>query len=1138
MKGCMRNQTGLTRILLCVAILLGACHAQVSTTNIVDTVFRADGTPAGGSLLISWPAFTTSASQAVPAGKTEITIGADGSVNFPLAANAGAMPAGTYYTTVYHLSDGTVSTEYWTVPAGKVTSIAAIRSSVAPATVAVQSASVSFVESAIAGAVTGYLPLTGGTLTGPLYLSEDPVQTTEAATKHYVDTLAGSVGAGIASKVAQNPTGAQTVTQPVGTTLEVNDLESVLYAAANQTGAGNNGIANSMAESNCQAGGCFSIADPGYSTGEEPQGDYFPTCGGEPGTGDGDFCGYQWPINSRLWDQRSGTDILSYQDTVNRFGGLGVNNPLNYPGGFSSDAATAMTRIADYDADYGNGQLVSYKDIQHQFAGGHNGNYGSGWGKTNVELGQDKAVDFSQGQHQIRPQVEYCLGLGDCLGSPIDIFFSSGLSAPSDEGIHGGDKTISEDTRVFQGTCTSGCGSGSTLLTTTPTSGQGNQGEGRMAIDINQASGGNLGSVTLGVGSGQITGQIYSSGNTPIQFVAPAGTFTPSTGIATIPAAIVAPTGQGTPGSQTAAITTTSGSLTPGIACITDAQAFEMVKLTAASGTSLTASFRKPHLAGTLVTQGGTCGYGISINADTVQTSGTTVRVLLPMLGSPDSAHTYINTFIGGAYFGEGSAWNYEVLSGANAAYNSSTGLVTVTGNFGFSENDGPQGPGLFGNIYGQSLTISGATDTKYDGTYPVTIAGTSTFTYTPPVAPSSSSNAITVTECNCTFTMYPRAEVLSVYNSTSKQVDGTLGLEPNSVVWASGDTVEEPHWHQPLVNDGHDSIGMITPQAEVYGRGYSYYGTVSGDLHGFDLRNVAALGEYLGFGGWHTPPNTAMYVDGWWNRDITYDYAPNEAILSVACKPSTPGNSDGCTKFDAAYSIGEFKTAVNTMARLNFDPNGNNFTFANAYPCSTVVGTSVGTTNGTTVGGLAVVGAAATCDLLANGLVLNGASALTGQTGTGSSVVTNTAPAIASPTLTSAVLNGGTVPAGQMLTVAGTLNITGTCAGCNGGGTPTVAIGSGAGTGATVLLSNATNAKGIVSVKAGASPASGGTIATIKFSGAYSSAPVCTVTPASASAIGTFYSAPASTSALTVNAGSTALAAGTTYTYSYTCLH
>src|SRR5262245_23443235 len=41
----------------------------------------------------------------------------------------------------------------------------------------------------------GYLPLEGGTLTGPLYLVGDPVTALEAASKGYVDAAVGSGGA-------------------------------------------------------------------------------------------------------------------------------------------------------------------------------------------------------------------------------------------------------------------------------------------------------------------------------------------------------------------------------------------------------------------------------------------------------------------------------------------------------------------------------------------------------------------------------------------------------------------------------------------------------------------------------------------------------------------------------------------------------------------------------------------------------------------------------------------------------------------------------------------------------------------------------------------------------------------------------
>jgi hypothetical protein len=40
-------------------------------TTVSDTVFRADGSPASGTLLISWPAFTTADGHTVAAGEQE-----------------------------------------------------------------------------------------------------------------------------------------------------------------------------------------------------------------------------------------------------------------------------------------------------------------------------------------------------------------------------------------------------------------------------------------------------------------------------------------------------------------------------------------------------------------------------------------------------------------------------------------------------------------------------------------------------------------------------------------------------------------------------------------------------------------------------------------------------------------------------------------------------------------------------------------------------------------------------------------------------------------------------------------------------------------------------------------------------------
>ncbi len=187
------------------AVLPLRLTAQIRTTTVQGTVYRADGTPASGTVLISWPAFTTPQNQAVAAGSTSATIGADGFVSVNLTPNAGSLPAGNYYTAVYHLSDGTVTPEYWVVPSSGTAAIASVRAQLQPSTVAVQPVSEAYVSSAIASLGSSWLPLVGGTLTGPLSLNTDPTTSSQAATKHYVDQ----------SSAAQLPLAGGTLTGPL-----------------------------------------------------------------------------------------------------------------------------------------------------------------------------------------------------------------------------------------------------------------------------------------------------------------------------------------------------------------------------------------------------------------------------------------------------------------------------------------------------------------------------------------------------------------------------------------------------------------------------------------------------------------------------------------------------------------------------------------------------------------------------------------------------------------------------------------------------------------------------------------------------------------------------------------------------------
>ncbi len=191
------------RLFLLVPVLLLEALAQAPTTTISDTVYQADGTPAQGILLISWPAFTSAGGQAVAPGTTSVTLGAGGSLSVALVPNQGATPANTVYTVVYQLS-AMVKTEYWSVPTTSPTNLATVRITLGATSAASQMVTQQYVEAAVAGKAndSAVVHLAGSeTITGVKQFSVSPsfpmpVQSTDAANKAYVDSSVQNVGGG------------------------------------------------------------------------------------------------------------------------------------------------------------------------------------------------------------------------------------------------------------------------------------------------------------------------------------------------------------------------------------------------------------------------------------------------------------------------------------------------------------------------------------------------------------------------------------------------------------------------------------------------------------------------------------------------------------------------------------------------------------------------------------------------------------------------------------------------------------------------------------------------------------------------------------------------------------------------------
>lgn len=904
--------------------------AQIVTTQVTDTIFRADGTPAGGTVLVSWPAFTTASGQAVAGGSTSATLTTAGVLTVQLTPNAGANPVGTYYTVVYHLDDGSVNREYWVVPVSQVpVHISSVRSSVLPTSVAMQTVSKSYVDTAIATAIAGhpldssnpYVLKSGDTMTGPLVLYGEPVTPSQAATKNYVDTNVAAVTGGLSQKVATLPQTTQTVAQPNGTQLSVNRMNGVEYASQYVLGQGNNGITNAVASPDCVSG-CELKVEQNYASLER----YNPS---------------QWADGTHLEDKRGGQRRDSYVNPENvMVPGLEAGQVINVTATRSAAAISQATRSAS--------PTSVGLEIDHQaFTGGSNHfpqNVTSTlpYFKSGYSALYLKGSYNTQGQHVLAPKDTSCFGVGDCLIGSQFIRAAGGFRDNADEGAHPFDLQIREDPRVFTGTCVDGCTGGSSSVIIAPSANQGTQGDGRYLINTNPAKVLTTGAV---IGTG-IVGPNASAGFSGTNF--PVSTFF------RLASAVPPQANNVAPGTVTVAIVTTglpsnfsantaAAPAQSGVACVADPtslvngiEGFEMVNYTITDGTHLQITFNRAHVALATVAIGGLCGYGLEQTVDTA--SG--IRQVFPVVGSYSST---------GLFYAGGATPIVGVMARTSAFVNLSFPITSLTrsGNTVTLTTAGS----LPVDLNGLTLTVTGATDSSYNGSFVVTTAGPNKLTYTQNGADSSSSGG-TVSLLTGGYALYPMAEVLSVMNPSTKLVDGQMTLAPNTVAWSPNDTVEQPHYYQEKVSGDIEFIGQTTPRPSSNQQaGIQYEGNNGPGLQGWMVSNAVPASSYFGNGGTHTAPSTALLTKGIWLHSMTAD-AGEQSVFTIHC------NSHGCGKWNSAYNLFELDTSVGvdtvgfvpTTSALSLNLRGVPYSFTpQAFTAGTI---NVGTLNATTLNG------------------------------------------------------------------------------------------------------------------------------------------------------------------------------------------
>lgn len=979
----------ITALTLTIALATFACWGQVTTTTVLDTVYHADGTYATGTILVTWPAFVTATGNTVAAGNLSVAIGTNGQVSMNLAPNVGATPTGSYYTAVYHLDDGTVSKEYWSIPNVPSTSVAAIRSLVMPASIAVQTITATEVSSLL----NKYLPLNGGTLSGALQLQANPQTPMQAATKSYVDNAVAPISTAISNVVSSAPQNNQLVEQPTGTTLTANVFAGKYYASNFQSGSMNNGISTLASSSNCATNtpsghsGCTIYVDPTYANKENPQGYGAYIFGNNTSN-------MNWPLDTHIHDERNGVTADYYE------------NPFSVVPQQSAGQTITSAITLDYQkwpSYQGNAAGSEYLQTT-DYAGGYNFDNYLGWGqpeyffKTYYDNLVLATTDYTSGQQEAIENIVNCHGTGDCLAMTTLLTCDGGMNTSNDEGCHAGDFQVTEDPLLYKGVVSKGGSAvGSTVTSTSATSGSGTQGQDRLLVDTNPSDI-ITGNSFTGYAAPIVTGPsgnsavvpdmaIDSNANFPVSTIlqlcypgsdngakGAAGCTAGSQPVGFIPSApnminpapsvvtnivssyTATPPQTGLPGGFCTPSTlqsATSGATcylpASGTACITDQEEYETVNFTYNSSTQQITllNLRFPHKNGLLFAYGGLCGYAAEQQSDVFSGDGISngISQVFPIEGSPNStSFYYISQRVNLGYtlpvLGVSTDQNGIEQDGGGECFTlnafifqlqSDNRTVVVATNVPFNTYD-------LSPVNGMTLTIT-TPNATYNGNYVASWGSkngnSDEFSYVLPAAPTGSApTSGTASFCNTNYKLYPAVRVNSVLNTADNKVDGTMNTMPSPVAFANGDTVMEPHY--PWIYTGHDTgraVNQFLPRmytgGSLYGMTYGYL--LSGrPFTGFSIVNATDQNRYIGYGGTHEQPGMGYYLGGDWGDSFSTGSAPEEAVVKVnSCKPSPIGCNNAKSNF---YVL--LMPTSNGLAQqgLNYDPNINTWTFGSSY--------------------------------------------------------------------------------------------------------------------------------------------------------------------------------------------------------------
>ncbi len=494
--------------------------------------------------------------------------------------------------------------------------------------------------------------------------------------------------------------------------------------------------------------------------------------------------------------------------------------------------------------------------------------------------------------------------VGDFAAQYVYAYTDGGTTAQSDEGLTLDTREGGETDSWFHGTVAEGALPGTTLLLATYVAGQHSQStttDGAYMLDI-----------TKGTISGIVTGTETLVEGTSVHVMPVSVKLPPSTGIGVVATVIPNIKSANVPEEITLTkVRLIHGSFVTGKACLAGGWYPEQVLVTKVGATGggrqdVTIIHKNPNGKDennpTSLWQGGICGQYLSLDRN-MERDG--FRTSYEVVGATDATHlAYLWNIKGGTKQGTLRAYQPPVpLKNLSR----SGGIVTAS----FSKANATY---IFNHA--ATVVIADAGKTSFNATVhsPKYKDDLNLTLQWPQVGPdeTTASATIDLPAAYYGFHLYPGAEVLG------PQVSGGVPLEPNSVEWAPGDVIENPH---------HTSFAMNGRMTQLIQHTLSSYNS-NGDRWGFGgsgisanyrpstWTNVNPCSLYVGCGG-------TLYPIRW----DTFE-GPYQELINVGNAPLNQGSlfTVGCDSRGCDH-MPPYRLFQLQHGNMVYDPTDGNFT-------------------------------------------------------------------------------------------------------------------------------------------------------------------------------------------------------------------